>query len=86
MKITETELLEALATALQPTSKAAANAWTMNELVAATGCSSKTIARALNRLKVDGRLVMERVTRQDLMGRSSPVPAYRILSTKRKAA
>ena len=75
MNITESELLDALATA----STAPEDARTVCEMVAATGHSEDKIRRALKVFHAAGRLVAHRVRRMAIDGRNSQSTAYTIL-------
>jgi len=75
MHITESELLEALASA----STAPDDARTVQEMVAATGYGEDKIRRALKVFHASGRLVPHRVRRVAIDGRNGIVSAYTIL-------
>jgi hypothetical protein len=74
MRITEAELLEALATA----STAPEDARTAQEMAEAAGIDVRRVWKALKALQAQGRLVTHRVARPALGGRTMLVPGYTI--------
>lgn len=79
VRITETELLEALAEA---TKGGPDDARTTMELVEQTGQTRTTVTEALRALHRQGRLVVHQVKRQGFDGKYRPVSAYTILPAK----
>lgn len=79
MRITESELLDALAAAM-PESEP--DAMTVPELAVAHGVAEKRLRAALKVLATAGRLRHHRVMRPTLDGRHAPVPAYTILPAR----
>jgi hypothetical protein len=75
VKITQQELLDALATA----SAEPEDARTINELCAEHGLNAKQMREALHAIAAQQRLGVHRVTRIALDGRRGQVPAYTIL-------
>lgn len=75
-RITEAELLEALARAT--TSDAPSDARTGPELQKAMGVGEKKLRAALKALAAEGRLQIHRVLRQSVDGRTVPVQGYTI--------
>lgn len=78
MTVTQDDLLDALRNALLKPMEG--NGVTVGELQETTGYSYERIRKALRVLSVAGRLEVSRVTRMDIAGRPSSVPAYRIKS------
>ena len=74
LRITEAELLDALATAGAEPS----DAKTVQELADDAGLSQPRVRKALRLLHRAGRLGIHRVQRADLSGRVQLVPAYTI--------
>jgi hypothetical protein len=76
MNVTTEDLLDALRDALaKPTDGTAS---TLAELIAATGYGNAKVRRLLKAVQAEGRLVVVKVYRANLMGTQSQVPAYRI--------
>ena len=75
--ITEAELLQALESALA-TDDNPEGALTTGELSELTGWHLHTVRKALKALKVAGCLRTVKVCREDLAGRYTKVPAYRL--------
>lgn len=82
--ITESELLEALNTALGST--APADALTFEDIRRETGIGEKRLRAALRAIQVDGRLRVHAVMRRDLAGRGIKVPAYTITPKAKRNA
>lgn len=61
------------------------DAFTLNELVEATGWGPVQARRRLVAAKKAGRLSVVRVMRENLAGYLQPAPAYRIAPTPKKA-
>jgi DNA-binding Lrp family transcriptional regulator len=80
MKITEAELLNALAAAAP--GKAPREAKTLTELSEETEVSPLKVQRALKEYQKQGRLVAHRVQRMAIDGTQRQVPAYTILPKK----
>ena len=74
MVISESELLEALASSLS--TKGAAEARTLRDLQRETGIGDKRLRRALCAMQDDGLLELHWVRRDGLNGRPQLVPAY----------
>lgn len=75
MKITESELLDALVVA----SQSHPDAMTGPELEQATGIGVKRLRAGLKAFAAAGRLQVHRVIRTNILGQQVPVPAYTIL-------
>lgn len=76
MRITTSEILDALAAAVGGT--APDEAMTVEDMVRATGVSVKRVRESLKVLAAQDRLGVHRVTRQGIDGRQAVVPAYTI--------
>lgn len=84
VKITEAELLDALAAAIKQ-SNAPAEAKTTQDLMAETGLSIRAVTRALKQYAAQGRLSVFRVPRPQIDGSTRCVPGYTISPKPRKA-
>lgn len=82
MRITQQELLEAIADASR--GNAPKDARTVAELAEETGRRAERVREALQKFQAQGRLVVHRVERQDISGRLVKTPAYTVLPAKRK--
>lgn len=82
MKITESELLDALAEATH--GDGPDDARTLNELIAEHRIPRDRMLAALHVCRQQGRLVVHQVYRDTLLGRRARVPAYTILPAKRR--
>lgn len=82
VKITQAELLEAIADASRGT--APKDARTVAELCEETGRRRERVREALQKLNAQGRLIVHRVEREDISGRRMQTPAYTVLPAKRK--
>ena len=82
VRITEAEILNALAAAAS--GNAPSEAKTMTELQDETGVSPLKVQRALKEYQKQGRLAAHRVQRAAIDGTLRWVPAYTILPAKRK--
>lgn len=78
MKITQSDIIDALRSALASPSDGEAS--TVNEIRAATGQSEERVRDYLHAMNKQGRLDVLRVRRPTLDGRNTIVPAYRIKS------
>ncbi len=81
-KITEAELLEALAEAT--TGDGPEDARTLLELVGDTGFSPNRVRAALRACHTAGRLVVHYVCRRNIIGQRARVPAYTINAAKKR--
>lgn len=81
MKITQNELLDALAAA---SPQSPADALTAHELADKTGVGYIRTKAALKQFAAEGRLQVHRVMRQRLDGIITPVPGYTILPAKKR--
>lgn len=81
VSITETELLEALATSQHP---GVEGARTVREIAGETGLSIGMIRTALQTLQAQGRLSVYRVYRPGICGVMRAMPAYTISPKKKK--
>lgn len=78
MTITETEILEALAS-LKPTDRdRPPGVFTSAEGAAAAGVSLKTFMRLLHQLRAQGRLEVVQVSIVRIDGKPQPIAGYRI--------
>jgi prolyl-tRNA editing enzyme YbaK/EbsC (Cys-tRNA(Pro) deacylase) len=77
MKITEQELIAALADATK--SEAPEDARTVQQLALAAGVPPSRVVKTLNALHAQGRVVPHRVPHIAIDGRRTTVPAYTIL-------
>ena len=82
IRITESELFDALAVAAKGTSPAEAK--TVQELADEAGIHERAVRKALAAMKKAGRLVIHTVTREALDGRQCRIAGYTI-TPKRKA-
>lgn len=82
--ISESELIEALRAATGNGESGPADAFTRNEIKAATGWGDDRISAHLHLLKDQGMLQVVRVRRRRLDGQVNPVPGYRFLKKPRK--
>lgn len=83
MRITESEILDALQSAQRGTGPE--DARTVVELAAETKLTRKAVNVAMRRLDAEDRLTVHQVLRRGFDGRMRPVPAYTILPpVKRK--
>ncbi len=85
MKITQAELLDALAAATP--GKGPDDARTTSELLDEARASGANVGRdalldALHAIRKEGRLVVHSVVRESLLGKPTRVPAYTILAKK----
>ena len=80
VKITQQELLDALATA----NVAPSEARTVAELVTLIGWPALRIREAIGKLAMQDRISVHQVKRMRISGLSCSVPAYAILPAKRK--
>lgn len=80
MRITQAELLDALADAMRGTQ--IEDARTIPEIAAELGMSVARARAALKVIHAQGRLVVHRATRTALDGRQATVPAYTIQPPK----
>lgn len=80
VKITQQELLDALATA----NVAPSEARTVAELVALTGWNKKRIWDAIGKLAMQDRIMSYQVSRPAIDGSNRMSPAYAILPAKHK--
>ena len=82
MRITEAEILEAVANAYHGT--ADEDARTVPELAADNGVSRDRVRRALQAMAAAGRLNVHKVCRRGLDGRHSIVSAYTVTPAKKR--
>jgi hypothetical protein len=75
--MTEAELLDALREALAPTANDPDGAFTSEELLSLTGYGEKKIRNALKAMLRKGECECVRVKRQNIVGVTVPVPAWR---------
>jgi hypothetical protein len=81
VKVTETEILEALAAAMEQ--KGPEGARTMAELQQATGQTAGKITVGLKSLQAQGRLRVHRTFRMAIDGTRRISPAYEVLPAKK---
>jgi hypothetical protein len=81
MRITESELLDALAAATK--SEAPEDAMTVKQLAVAGKVPTSRIVKTLHALHAEGRLIPHRVPYVGIDGRNTTVPAYTILPAKK---
>lgn len=86
MRITESELLEALRDASRRSGADDSGALTSHELADALGVSHVTVLVYLKRVKRAGQLEVVRINREGVDGRVSPVTGYRVKPTGKKKA
>ncbi len=82
-RITESELLDALAEATAGTGPE--DARTLNDLIADTGFARERLLAALRACHTAGRLVVHQVYRESILGRRSRVPAYTIAPARKSS-
>jgi hypothetical protein len=82
-RVTEQELLAALAEAIKGT--APEDARTVHQLAAAAGVPTSRIVKTLNALNAEGRVRAHRVPHVAIDGRHTTVPAYTILPPPKAA-
>lgn len=83
LRITETEMIDALARAVRTGGPEEAR--TTTELQMSTGLALGRLKKALRVLYAEGRLVTHEVLRISYDGRPRPVPAYTILAKAKKS-
>lgn len=81
IRVTEADLLDALAAASKGT--APSDARTAQEMADAAGITAPRVRKALRQLQAQGRLATHHVRRLDLSGRPQTLPGYTILPVKK---
>lgn len=85
MNITTAELLEAIAAERRPASQPA-DTFTRVQLMQALGCGKDLALKHIHTLLRAGRITPTTIPLADIIGRTSPVPGYRLLPQKRRKA
>lgn len=85
MNITVAEILEAIAAESRPPAQPR-DTFTRVQLMQALGCGKDLALKHIHALVRAGRATPTTIPLTDIIGRTSPVPGYRLLPQKRRKA